>query len=184
MTKKRRIEKEDAVLVVIDLQEKLMPAIEDTSQLEATIVKLISGTKVLGIPTLVTQQYTKGLGETVNSIAGALGEYQPIDKFTFSSLQTEAFAEALKATGKKTVIICGVEAHICVQQTSLELLEAGYDVFVVADCVGSRQGSNCQIALNRMAQAGAVITTYESVLYELLRSAKAEGFKQISNIVK
>lgn len=174
----------DSILVVIDCQTKLMPAIKDTEELEKTVVKLAKGIKALDVPVVVTQQYTKGLGPTTDDICEALGEFEPIEKVTFSAMGTEEFVEAMKAAGRKNVIMTGTETHICVQQTTLELLEAGYNVYLVQDCVGSRKDNDKNIACQRMAAAGAVVTTYEAVLYELLKGAKAEGFKAVSAIVK
>lgn len=179
-----QIKKEDAVLVLIDFQERLMPAIKGVAELEATVIKLVKGAKVLGLPILVTQQYTRGLGPTVTPIAEAIGSFFPIEKLTFSAMRTQEFKEALEQTGKKTVIICGIESHICVQQTTLDLLEAGYEVFLIHDCVASRNNNDKKYAQRRMSEAGAIGTTYESALYEMLVSSKAEGFKEISAIVK
>lgn len=178
------IKKEDAVLVAIDFQTKLMPAMTDARTLEETAAKLIKGIRILDVPTLVTQQYTKGLGPTTEKIGSALGDYAPIEKITFGAMETPDFAETLEKTGKKSVILIGIEAHICVQQTALQLLEAGYQVYVIADCIASRKDSDRMCSQQRMAAAGAVITTYEAILYELMRGAKAEGFKEISALVK
>ncbi|MCQ4636757.1 hydrolase [Anaerovorax odorimutans] len=178
------IKREDALLAAIDFQEKLMPAMADPKTLEATAVKLAKGIRALDIPILVTQQYTKGLGATIQPIAEALGDFEPIDKTSFSAMGEPAFAEALDATGKKTVILMGIEAHICVQQTAIDLIDRGYGVYVIQDCIASRKESDNLCGQQRMAAAGAVITTYESVLYELLRGAKADGFKAVSAIVK
>lgn len=128
--------REDTVLVIIDCQTKLMPAIKDAEELEETVVKLTKGAKVLGLPVIVTQQYTKGLGPTVDSINEVLGEYVPVEKTTFSAMGAQEFAERIKAAGKKNVLMTGVETHICVEQTTLELMEAGYKVYLIQDCVG------------------------------------------------
>ena len=176
--------REDTVLVIIDCQTKLMPAIKDTEELEATVVKLAKGAKTLDLPVIVTQQYTKGLGPTVDSLNEVLGEYEPVEKTTFSAMGAPEFVEAIKAAGRKNILMTGVETHICVQQTTLELLEAGYNVYLIQDCVGSRKDSDKTAACQRMAAAGAVVTTYEAALYEILKGAKEEGFKAISAIVK
>lgn len=178
------IQKEDAVLAAIDFQTKLMPAMADAGTLEQTAVKLIKGLKILNIPAIVTQQYTKGLGPTIESVHQALGDYEPVEKTTFSAMEEPAFTKALEQTGKKSVIITGIEAHICVQQTALQLLDRGYSVYVIQDCIASRRESDNLCSQQRMAAAGAVITTYEAMLYELLKGAKADGFKAISAIVK
>lgn len=178
------IKKEEAVLVAIDFQTKLMPAMADADALEETAVKLIKGIRILDIPVLVTQQYTKGLGPTTEKIGDALGDYKPIEKITFGAMGTPDFVDALEKTGKKSVILIGIEAHICVQQTALQLLDAGYQTYVIQDCIASRKDTDRMCSQQRMAAAGAIITSYEAILYELMRGAKAEGFKAISAIVK
>lgn len=181
---KRMINKKEVVAVAIDYQEKLVPAMKDSRVLEATTAKMIEGLKVAGVPILVTQQYTKGLGETTDTIKAPLGDFTPIEKNTFSALKTEEFAEALKATGAKDVILFGIESHICVQQTALELLGNGYNVFVISDCCSSRKKHDKRVSIERMGAAGAIITTYEAALFELIDGSKSEGFREISKIIK
>ncbi|NLD19619.1 MAG: hydrolase [Clostridiales bacterium] len=176
--------REDTLFIVIDFQERLMPAMSGKEQLEDKVLKLIKGMKALGIPAIVTQQYTKGIGPTISSIGEALGDFEHIEKTTFSCMANPQFAEKVKAAGKKNVVVCGIEAHICVQQTALQLIEEGYNVYVPADCVSSRSSEDKIWGAERMRDAGAIITSYESVLYELLGDSKAEGFKAVSAIVK
>lgn len=178
------INREDTVFIAIDYQEKLMPVMYEKEDLEEKVCRLAEGLKALGIPHIVTQQYTKGIGETIPSIAEAIGEFTPIDKTSFSCMGNEEFVRQLKECGKKTAVICGIEAHICLQQTVLQLLDEGYTVYVPADCVSSRSKKDRHWSIGRMRQAGAIITSYEAVLYELLRGAKAPEFKAISKIVK
>ena len=175
---------ENTAFVAIDFQEKLMPVMSETQQLESQSVKLLKGMAALGIPGIVTQQYTKGIGETVPAIAEALGDFHHVEKYSFSCMANEEFVAELEALGKKDIIVCGIEAHICVQQTVLQLLEAGYNVYVAVDCISSRNIEDKMWSITRMGEAGAVITTYESILYEILRDSKAEGFKAVSAIVK
>ncbi len=179
-----RLNREDAVLVVIDFQERLLPAMKDHEELEESVCRLINGIRTLDVPVLVTQQYTKGLGPTVPDIAEALGDFSPIEKIDFSATGELSFLEALNKTGKSSIILCGIEAHVCVAQTALILLELGYDVFLVEDAVSSRSKTDKKTAINRMVQAGARPVTVEAVLFELLGSAKAAEFKEISRIVK
>jgi nicotinamidase-related amidase len=188
-----RLNKEDAVLVGIDFQERLMPAMKNGDDVTAASVRLFKGCRLLGVPAAVTQQYTKGLGPTVASIAAALtdpvGEgasatLQCFEKTSFSAMGEPTFVEFLEKLGRKTAIIAGVEAHVCVQQTVLDLLEKGYAVFLATDCVSSRSGVDKKYSLRRMGVAGAVCATSEAILFELLRSAKEPGFKQISALVK
>lgn len=178
------ITRENTTFVAIDFQEKLMPAMSGAEMLEELTVRLMKGMKVLGVPTVVTQQYTKGLGATIPSMAEALGDFRHVEKNTFSCMANDEFAARLKELGRKNVVICGIEAHICVQQTVLELIDAGYNVYLVVDCISSRSEEDKLWSVTRMGEAGAVITTYEAVLYEILRDSKADGFKEISAIVK
>lgn len=189
-----KLKKEDAVLVGIDFQERLMPAMKGNDELEEAAVKLVKGCRILGVPAVMTQQYTKGLGPTIPAIAAALtepigediaaAEFQPVEKTSFSAMGEPVFVETLEKLGRKTVIIAGIEAHVCVQQTVIDLLEKGYTVFVANDCISSRSNTDKKYAQRRMGEAGAVGTTFESILFELLGGAKESGFKQISALVK
>lgn len=180
----KRLRKEDTVLVAIDFQEKLLPAMQGADEVEKNAGILINGVKEFGIQRIATTQYAKGLGQTVPGIAEALGECQVIDKSTFSCMRNEEFRAALEECGKKTVIIAGIETHICVEQTVLDLINAGYDVFLAADAVDSRNVRNRDISIGRMAAAGATVTCTESILYDLLGGAKAPEFKAVSALVK
>ena len=189
-----KLKKEDTVLVGIDFQERLMPAMYGKEELETVAVKLAKGCRILGVPAIMTQQYTKGLGPTIPSIVKALTEpageevavfdLYPIEKTSFSAMGEPIFVENLKKLERKTVVIAGIEAHVCVQQTVIDLLESGYNVFVAADCISSRSKYDKEFSLGRMEHAGAVVTTCESILFELLGGAKEAGFKQISALVK
>lgn len=179
-----KLKREDAVLVMIDFQEKLMPAMKGKEELEAAAIKLAKGCNIMGLPTLVTQQYTKGLGNTIPNIAQAMGDFTPIEKTAFSAWGEPVFVEELKKTQKKTVILAGIECHVCVMQTALDLLEEGYQVFLVNDCVASRNNTDKKYAQRRVAEAGGIGTTYETVLFELLKGATAPEFKEISKLVK
>lgn len=179
-----RLNREDAILVMIDFQERLMPVMKDNQDLEESVCKLVNGIRTLDVPVLVTQQYTKGLGPTVPAIADALGEFVPIEKTDFSATGELSFLEVLNEIGKTSIILCGIETHVCVAQTALTLLELGYDVFLVEDAVSSRNKTDKKIAIKRMEQAGARPVSVEAVLFELLGTAKAVEFKEISRIVK
>ena len=178
------INREDTIFIAIDFQEKLMPVMHDKEQLEDKVCRLAEGMKALEIPHIVTQQYTKGIGETIPGVAEAIGEFEPIDKTAFSCMNNEEFVAQLNDAGKKTAVVCGIEAHICLQQTVLQLLDEGYTVYVPVDCISSRSERDCLWSITRMGEAGAIITTYEAVLYELLGGSKAPEFKAISKIVK
>ena len=175
---------ENTCLVVIDFQERLVPAISGKEDLLKRSAALIKGMRLLDVPILVTQQYTKGLGPTVKQIAEALGDFEPIEKITFSCMAEKNFWKKLHDYENDNVVIIGAEAHICVQQTVLDLIANGYTVYVSADCIGSRKERDYFFAVGRMRQAGAVCTTMESVLFELLLRADHPKRKEISNLVK
>lgn len=175
-----RIQKENAIALVIDYQEKLVPVMHKKETLIHNSAILLAGLDVLGVPMVITQQYTKGLGGTVKEIMGAAGSEEYIDKISFSAF--DCVKEAIQ--GKKYVIVCGIETHICVLQTVIDLAAAGYIPVVVADCVSSRKESDKKIALQRMKDEGAIVTTYESVLFELLKVAGTETSKKIQRLIK
>lgn len=179
-----RILHKDTTGLIIDIQERLHPKIHKFETLEKNTTMLIQGLKTLNVPILVTQQYTKALGDTIAPIKDALGDFQYHEKISFSCCDTSDFAEDLKASGKKNVIIAGEETHVCVLQTVLDLLELGYQPVVVEDCVSSRKASDKNTAIERMRQSGALITSYESILFELTRFAGSDTFKAISKLVK
>jgi nicotinamidase-related amidase len=179
-----KLTKGDTAVAVIDVQEKLVVAMDEVvyEDMLSNTVKLVKGAKVLGIPVIATQQYTKGLGATVKELAGDIDGH--VEKVTFSCCGEPSFNEQLKAKGIKNVVITGMETHVCVLQTVLDLLEAGYNVHVAADAVCSRSDFNWQIALDMMEKAGAVITCAEAVLFMLLGQAGTPEFKEISKLVK
>jgi nicotinamidase-related amidase len=179
-----RIKKEDTIAVVIDVQKKLYPFISDNEKLTENIVRLIKGLKAIGIELLVTVQYAKGLGDTIEPVQEALGEFNVMEKMSFSCCGDNNFIEAVKKSGKKNVIICGIESHVCVLQTVIDLIENGYKPVLIEDCVSSRSLNDKKIAVERMRQEGAIISTYESILFELLEVSGTETFKEISKIVK
>jgi hypothetical protein len=178
-----RILRDNAIAVCVDIQEKLFALMHNNMSLEQKSITLISGLKVLDVPLLVTEQYPKGLGATINPLA-ILIDGNRIEKRTFSCCDEASFDEELKTSGKKQVILFGIESHVCVLQTTIDLLEKGYQVFVVVDCVSSRSEEDKDIALRRLEQEGALLTTTESILFELCRSSKDESFKAISALVK
>ena len=198
-----RILSQEAAGVIIDIQERLFPHMQEREALEGSLLTLIRGLRVLGVPLLVTQQYTKGLGATIPSVQGALGWQVPaaapglpapaapagtpipcIEKQAFSCYDEPAFSHAFAALGRKRVIVAGIEAHVCVLQTVLDLTAGGCTAVVVADCVSSRRPLDRDTALRRLQAEGAVVTTCESILFELTRLSGTETFRQISRLVK
>lgn len=179
-----RVTVDNSIGVVLDLQTKLFPYIHESEKLSKNADILIEGLKELGVKIVVTQQYTKGLGSTLDSINSILGEYKYIEKTAFSCCGEPAFNETLAVAAKKFVIITGIETHVCVLQTAIDLLGRGFIPVIVEDCVSSRNVNDKNIAIERMRQAGAYITTYESILFELLRKSGTDTFKAISKLVK
>ncbi|WP_372775937.1 isochorismatase family protein [Mangrovibacterium sp.] len=179
-----RITRENTVGLVIDIQERLLPAMEDQETLLHNCQILINGLQELGLPLLVTQQYSKGLGETVEPIRSIIKDFKAIEKKDFSCCDETLFASELEKTNAKNVIICGIESHVCVLQTAIDLKEAGLNPIVVLDCVSSRSYDNVDLAAERFRFEGIMMTSYESILFELTRSASAAEFKAISKLVK
>jgi nicotinamidase-related amidase len=178
------LQKAKTALLVIDIQERLIPAISIFPKLEPGILRMIKIAAELGLTTLLTEQYPKGLGATLGSIKDALPAYEPIEKNTFSCCGTDVIQQKLKEAGAEAVVLVGVEAHVCVQQTALDLIAAGFGVHVPADAVASQEKFDWQIAIERMRQAGAVITTGQSIIFELLVEAGTPEFKSILPLLK
>ncbi len=178
------IDRKKSLGLIIDIQEKLYPHINGHEKLIKQTAKLIKGLKALRIPVIVTQQYTKGLGPTIPKLQKHLSDIEPIEKTAFSCCGEPDFNSALQGQDKSYILIAGIEAHVCVQQTALELHAKGYLPVIIADCVGSRTLSDKEIAIERMKSGGCIITTYESLLFELCRKAGTPEFKEISKIVK
>jgi nicotinamidase-related amidase len=182
--KSLRLTRTKAGLVVVDVQERLLPAIFEQQRVVQNTVRLIQGGTVLQVPIFATEQYRKGLGPTVPEVAATIPGFAPMEKLAFSACGAAGFIPALKKKKVSQAILCGIEAHVCVSQTCLDLLEKGFRVFVVADAVSSRTPENYRIGLDRMRAAGAVIVSTEMVLFELLEQAGTAEFKQILNLVK
>jgi len=179
-----RIIKEQSSGLIIDIQEKLHPHIYKHDIISRNVSILIRGLKILNIPVILTQQYTKGLGDTIPDIKEAMGDFAPIEKNSFSCCDEPAFMESLNRLGKKYIIIAGTEAHVCVLQTSIDLIEKDFIPVVVENCISSRKNRDKKTAVDRMRQEGVIITTYESILFELTRFAGTSQFKDISRLVK
>ncbi|MBJ6727823.1 hydrolase [Geomesophilobacter sediminis] len=179
------LERGSAQLVVIDVQEKLCRAMdpEVLAKLTKNISILLDAAAELGIPTIATEQYVKGLGETLPELKEKLPA-PALEKMTFSCCGGDGFMEQLAASGRRQVILVGMETHVCVLQTALELLAEGYVVHLVSDAVMSRRKENWITAVTALAGAGAVITSTESVLFQLLRVAGTEAFKKLSKLVR
>jgi len=176
----RRLDPERASLVVIDVQEGFRKAVPSFDQVARATAALVKGAKAVGIPILLTEQYPKGLGNTVPEIAEQLPQgLAPIEKVCFSAPQADGFDLA----GRDQALVCGIEAHVCVNQTTLDLLDEGVEVHVVRDAVGSRVDENREAGLTRAENAGAVITSVETALFELVGRAGTDEFKQVQRVV-
>ncbi|MBW7997209.1 MAG: hydrolase [Candidatus Glassbacteria bacterium] len=180
----RLLDLKRTLLVVVDLQQRLVPVIDSHEAVVANCARLIEGCRVLGVPVIFSEQYPRGLGPTVEQLRKLAGDDEIAEKITFSCLRDRALAETVAETGRDTLLVCGVEAHVCVTQTVLDALEAGYRVHVAADATGSRSPENKRVALERLAVEGATVTTTESALFELLKKAGTDEFRQISKLVK
>ncbi len=178
---RRALEPEHCVLVVVDIQAKLLPPIFERERLIKNAALLIRTAGIVGIPSLITTQYAKGLGGTVDEIASLLPGTEAIDKQLFSCFGSDSFCGALKSLPgqRNTLLLCGMESHICVMQTALAGLRAGYLVHVASDAVSSRSEWNWKMGLDRMRAAGAVISSTEMMVYELVKSSGSAAFKQL-----
>ncbi|HTC47930.1 MAG TPA: hydrolase [Candidatus Aquilonibacter sp.] len=178
---RRPLDVEQCALVVIDIQQKLLPPIFQSEQLVRNSQVLIRASGILKIPAILSTQYAKGLGETVPEVASLLPEVEPVDKNLFSCFGSDVFCTLLKRLpgNRNTLLLCGMESHICVMQTALAALREGYLVHVASDAVGSRTEWNWKIGLDRMRAAGAVISSTEMMIYELMRSSASPAFKEL-----
>jgi nicotinamidase-related amidase len=178
---RRPLEADQCALIIIDIQEKLLPPIFQKEQLLKNSQVLIRLAGILKIPQIATVQYSKGLGNTVPEIAALLPKTEPIDKQVFSCFGSDVFCSLLKRLPgqRNTVLLCGMESHICVMQTALAALREGYIVHVASDAVSSRTEWNWKIGLERMRAAGVVISSTEMMVYELLRSSGSPAFKEL-----
>jgi nicotinamidase-related amidase len=182
MNHQYRLKVEDTALLVVDMQEKLLPKIMQAGEVLRNASFLVNAAKVLGVPVLATEQYPKGLGPTVEPIRGFLTTVW--EKQTFSAVGEGGALDFLKSDARIKVVVVGIEAHICVMQTVLDLLNQGFHVFVCVDAVSSRYAIDVKIALKRMQQAGAILVTAEACVYEWLETSANPAFKEISGMVQ
>ena len=176
------ISKTDSCLLIIDVQERLTPCMHEPRRIIDCCSRLLKGANILNVPVIITEQYPKGLGQSFFDIREAAPETAIyFEKTSLSAVREEGFAKRLASLNKKQIVIAGVEEHICVLQTAVELKEAGYDVFVVTDASGSRSPENERIAVQRLKQEGVFLAGVEMVLFEWLRKAGSPEFKDIQN---
>jgi len=176
----RVLDRERAALVVVDVQEAFRPAVVDFEQVAAEVSKLVQGAQALDLPVLVTEQYPKGLGRTVPEVAQALDGAEPLEKTAFSAVAADGF----DLGGRDQAIVCGIESHVCVSQTAHDLIDRGVEVHVARDAVSSRTVENRELGLRKMESSGAIVTSVETALFELLGEAGGSEFKLVQGLVK
>jgi nicotinamidase-related amidase len=176
----RVLDRGRAALVVVDVQEAFRPAVLDFDSVAAGVAALVRGARILGLPVVATEQYPKGLGATVPEVAEHLDGIEPIAKVSFSA----AAADGFDLRGREQALVCGIESHVCVSQTAHDLLDRGVEVHVARDAVTSRTEANRELGLHKMEGAGAVVTSVETALFELLGAAGTDEFKQVQGLIK
>jgi nicotinamidase-related amidase len=178
-----KLDRSRAALVVVDMQEAFRTAVLDFDEVVRNVATLVRGARILGVPTLVTEQYPKGLGHTVPEVSEHL-DVTPIEKVSFSAVEANGFSGALHAARRDQVLLCGIEAHVCVNQTAQDLIADGAEVHVAQDAVTSRTAENRALGVHRMERSGAIATSVETALFELLRQAGTPEFKEVQALVK
>ena len=176
----RVLHRSRAALVVVDLQEAFRPAVLGFDRVAANAAVLVQGARALGVPVVATEQYPRGLGSTVPEVADHLDPTEPLEKTVFSA----AAAEGFDLDGRDQALLCGIESHVCVSQTAHDLLDRGIEVHVARDAVSSRTEENLELGLRKMEGAGAVLTSVETALFELLGGAGSDEFKVVQRLVK
>lgn len=171
-------------LLVIDIQSRLNPVMFDENRAPSGAAKLLQGADILGVPALLCEQYPKGIGPTVEGLQDLIPDGGPLEKITFSCASDQGFQDRFQKLGRTQVVICGIETHVCVLQSALELLANGVHVFVVEDATASRTQENHAAGLERIRAEGGRIVTLEMVLFEWLKKAGTPEFKQISQLIK
>jgi nicotinamidase-related amidase len=179
-----KLERERTALVVVDVQEAFRTAVLDFDSVVRNVATLVQGANALNVPVLVTEQYPKGLGHTVPELANHLDGVEAIEKVCFSAAGSAEFNRALAASGRNQVLLCGIESHVCVNQTADDLIARGTEVHVAQDAVTSRSKQNRKLGLHKMERSGAVVTSVETALFELLGAAGTPEFKEIQKLVK
>jgi nicotinamidase-related amidase len=176
--------KENAVLVIIDVQGKLATLMHEKEQLYKNVTRMIEGCKTLAIPVLWNEQLPQKLGPTIPEIKALLPDQRPIEKNCFSCYGNDAFRSELEKTGRRQVLLVGIETHVCVYQSAVDLIENGYEVHLVVDAVSSRTPQNHELGIDKIRSAGARLTSVEMALFEMLRIAEGPEFREIIKIVK
>jgi nicotinamidase-related amidase len=176
----RTLDRDRTALVVIDVQEAFRPAVLDFEGTAESVARLIEGARIIGVPVIATEQYPKGLGKTVPEVAEALNGAEPIEKTCFPASRADGF----DLHGCDQALLCGIESHVCVNQTAHDLLDRGVEVHVAQDAVSSRTAANRDLGLHKMESSGAILTSVETALLELLGEAGTDEFKQVQALIK
>lgn len=180
----RVLDCKQSMLLIVDVQESFRKQLKDLDNLTRNITILAEAAKILKVPVVLTEQYPQGLGKTIAEISACLGEHKYFEKTAFSCCQAAGFSDMMESLGREQIIICGIEAHVCVSQTAHELLSGGYTVHVVADAIASRAPRNRDIAWEKMIASGAVPSCVEMALFEMLGGSGSEQFKAVQRLVK
>jgi nicotinamidase-related amidase len=179
-----KLDRARAVLAVIDVQEAFRPAVLDFERVARNAGVLVQGARRMGVPVLVTEQYPTGLGKTVPEVADHLDDIEPLEKVCFSAVDAPGFQSTLKDLVRDQLLLCGIESHVCVNQTAEDLLAGGYEVHIATDAVTSRTEHNRELGIHKMEQSGAHLTSVETALFELLRAAGTPEFKDVQKLVR
>lgn len=180
-----RLNRDDTILVMVDIQQRFVPHIHGIDELLANGSKIVKGCMILGVPVMVTEQYPQGLGATVAHIKGAVGaNFAPFEKTAFSIFDDSAISRAIKDYGRKNILICGIEAHICVIKSVLDGLDAGYNMHWITDVISSRTEKNAAAATRRAIQCGAFSSSTEMALFQLMESKNDTAFQEISKMIR
>ncbi|MGI8914093.1 MAG: hydrolase [Chloroflexota bacterium] len=180
----RLLRRAATILVVIDMQARLVPVIAEAPAIVHACRRAVRACDVLGVPVIFTEQYPQGLGPTVDGVAELFGERRPIAKTTFGCFDCDDFAQAIEQTGRRSLLLCGIEAHICVFQTALQAMDRGLDVMLLEDAIGARTNEARRVGLTRLQAAGAVPSHTEMAIYELMGAAHSAEFRSILTVIK
>ncbi len=179
-----KLDTKQSVLLIIDVQEKLLPVMSEVSGLLMSITKLVQGMQILEIPIIVTEQYSRGLGATVSEIRKLIPDIEAVEKRSFSCCINEKFMSVLNQLNRKQVLVSGIETHVCVYQTCIDLLEEGFDVFLIVDAVSSRKQDDKDLAVRVLEKEGVQLRSVEMALFELIKTSQHKQFKELSTIIK
>lgn len=177
------LDNENSLLLIIDVQEKFRKIIQDFSNLTRNISILVEASKILNLPVIVSEQYPQGLGNTAAELQSCLGAHETFAKQVFSCCQQEDFVNHLQSIKRKQVLVAGIETHVCVSQTVHDLLALGFSPQVVFEATASRSAKNKEIGLEKMSRAGAIITSIETALFELLKNSSSQSFKSVQRLI-